>query len=236
MHPGHTMLRQMAHARRFNRWMADTIAPFLSGDILEIGAGIGNLTEFISAGRNRYVATDTQTAELAELEARFGENPNLEVSLCNASDPKDFIPLRESFDTVVCLNVLEHIEDDETTLRNIYDALRAPGKAIVLVPQGPTAFGSLDEVLEHKRRYSERELQRKMTAAGFHVEIMLRFNRATYPGWVLNSRMLRRRTLSDVQLSIFDRLVPLWRVMDPYLPWAATSLIAIGMKNTGRHA
>jgi SAM-dependent methyltransferase len=237
MHPGHTMLRQMARARRFNQWMADTIAPFLDGDILEIGAGIGNLTEFLRAGCERYVATDTETAELAELKARFGGNPNLQIKLCDASNPNDFIPLRESFDTVVCLNVLEHIEDDETTLRNIYDALRADGKAIILVPQGPAAFGSLDEVLEHKRRYSKQELRRKIIAAGFHVQKLLRFNRATYPGWFLNSRILRRRTLSDIQLQLFDQLVPLWRVIDRYLPWPSTSLIAVGVKkSTRRHA
>jgi SAM-dependent methyltransferase len=136
---------------------------------------------------------------------------------------------RESADTVICLNALEHVEDDRDGLVNIRESLRPGGAAIILVPQGPEAFGSMDEVLEHKRRYTRAELQEKMTAAGFQVQQILSFNRATWPGWYLNSRLLRRRTLSHTQLWLFDALVPLWRRIDSRLPWPATSLIAIGV-------
>jgi hypothetical protein len=86
----------------------------------------------------------------------------------------------------------------------------------------------MDEVLEHKRRYTAEELRAKMDAAGFRVERMIEFNRITWPGWYLNSRVLRRRTLSRFQLRLFNLLVPIWRRIDSRLPWPSTSLIAIG--------
>ncbi len=224
------MLRQMGQARRFNGWMAKTIRPFIGRNVLEIGAGRGNMTELLTAPGTQYLATDTNQEHLRELCVWLENRPDLRTALCDAADSNDFLALESDFDTVICLNVLEHIEDDSTALANIHGCLRSGGKAIVLVPQGAAAFGSLDEVLHHKRRYSEAELRKKMTAAGFHVERVLRFNRATYPGWIWNARVLRRKTLSSMQLRIFDFLVPVWRRVDSWLPWPPTSLIGIGVK------
>ncbi len=227
MNTGTQMLWQMSRARRFNRWMADSIAPYISGDVLEIGAGIGNLTELLHTGRNRYVATDTEEEHVRELRARF---PRIEAMKCDAAVTHDCESLMDGFDTVVCLNVLEHIPEERTALANLFSSLKPGGKAIVLVPQGAKAFGSLDEVLLHKRRYSEQQLTSQMVNAGFRLEKIVRFNRATYPGWLLNSCILRRRTLSNAQLYLFDWMVPFWRRVDRFLPWPPTSLIAIGIR------
>jgi SAM-dependent methyltransferase len=221
------MLWQMSRARRFNRWMADSIAPYISGDVLEIGAGIGNLTEMLYPASRRYIATDTEEEHVKELRTRF---PRVEVIRCDAAAAGECEPLAGRFDTVVCLNVLEHIEDERATLKNLFSFLKPRGKAIVLVPQGAQAFGSLDEVLLHKRRYSEQQLGGQMMNAGFRLEKIAGFNRATYPGWLFNSRILRRRTLSNVQLRLFDLTVPIWRRVDRFLPWPPTSLIAIGVR------
>jgi SAM-dependent methyltransferase len=226
------MLFQMAHARRFNRWMAETIAPFVGGDVLEIGAGIGNLTDFLTPLADRYTAQDTEEESLHALRQRFSDRPNLQTLFSDAADPTSFRALQQGFDTVIALNVLEHIPDDDATLGNIYAALRPRGRAIVLVPNCKLAFGSLDQVLEHQRRYLRRELVEKMARAGFRLDHMLNFNRATLPGWILNSRILRRRTLSNTQLQLFDAFVPLLRRIDSLFPWPATSLIAIGTKET----
>ena len=227
--PAADMLVAMSRANRFNRWMAGTIAPWVRGDVLELGAGIGNLTVFLAPRTARYIATDTDREHLCELRSRVNRRTNIEIAVCDFSDPAATSQFHESVDTVICLNVLEHIEKDVESLANIRSYLRAGGVAIILVPQGPQAFGAMDEVLEHKRRYTAEELRNKMAAAGFRVERMITFNRITWPGWYLNSRILRRRTLSRLQLWLFDLLVPIWRRIDDRLPWPATSLIAIGM-------
>jgi SAM-dependent methyltransferase len=230
--PGPEILETLSGAPRFNRWMAETVAPFLGRRVLEIGAGIGNLTRHLARRRERYIATDIDEEHLARLRTRLQHRPNLEIRRVDVTDPADFRELAGAVDTVVCLNVLEHIEDDLTGLKNLHGALVPGGRAIVLVPQGPEIYGTLDASLGHYRRYLRSELQARMTEAGFRLERLIEFNRAARPGWYLNGRLLRRSTISPLQLRIFDRLVWLWKRVDPFLPWPPTSLIAIGLKPT----
>jgi SAM-dependent methyltransferase len=221
------MLCAMEHASRFNRWMADTILPFVRGDVLEIGAGIGNLTRLLYPHSSSYILTDLNPEHISRAMRLLAEHSKLSSAICDVTRSADFEPFREKMDTVICLNVLEHVANDLDGLRNIYLALRPGGRAIILVPQGPGAFGSFDRILGHFRRYTKQELTNKILTAGFVLEHLFAFNRATYPGWLLNSKLLKRKRLSRIQLAMFDRMVPILRHVDAYLPWPATSLIAI---------
>lgn len=224
---GARILDSLAQTPRFNRWLADTVQPYVGTRVLEIGAGIGNLSQFLAARRKSYTASDIDEEHMARLRVRFAHRPNLTLVKCDLSAPADFTPIAASADTVICLNVLEHIEDDMTGLRNIYSALLPGGTAIVLVPQDQRVYGTLDEVLGHFRRYSEAELRKKMETAGFEVDRVLHFNRVTRPGWWFNGQVLKRRHFSRFQLWWFDRLVWLWRGLDRVLPWPSVSIIAI---------
>jgi glycosyltransferase involved in cell wall biosynthesis len=230
------ILDAFSGALKFNRWMADTIQPYLGKRVLEIGAGIGNLTRILVSRRTKYVATDLDREHLERLRARLAGRPKLEVAVLDASRTEDYRPFRGQMDTVVCLNVLEHIEDDLGTLRNIHSALYEGGRAIILVPEGQSIYCSLDEELGHWRRYSEEQLRRRMEEAGFVVETVLRFNRISRPGWWLNGKILKRRTISRLQLENFDRMVPLFRRIDAHLPWSPASIIAVGRKHTASGA
>jgi SAM-dependent methyltransferase len=228
------MLGAMEHAPRFNGWMAETVEPFLGNRVLEIGAGIGNLTRLLSADQACYVVSDLDERHLAQIRSEMRYRPNMRVVRCDLENSDDFRQFRGSMDTAICINVLEHIRDDVAGLRNLRSSLGAGGRAIVLVPQDENVYGTMDETLGHYRRYSKAELAARMTEAGFRVEQILEFNRVTYPGWFLNGRILRRRSVSRVQLWVFDFLVPLWKRVDAWLPWPATSLIAIGVRGEGK--
>lgn len=225
-----SILDAFADAPNFNRWMADTIGPYVGKRVLEIGAGMGNLSRQLISGRRRYVATDLDREHMERLKARLAHRPALETQIMDAADPQCFTGLREQMDTVVCLNVVEHIKDDLGALKNIHSALEPNGRAIILVPEGQSIYGSLDEALGHHLRYSEELLHQRMTDAGFVVEQMLRFNRMSRPGWWLNGKVLNKTDISRFQLKNFDRLVWLWRRIDKYLPWRPVSIIAIGRK------
>ena len=227
---GPDILDALADAQRFNRWMAGTIQPYIGKRVLETGAGIGNLTRILCLRRERYIAADIDAEHLARLRARFQHRPKVEVRHCDLSNPVDFEPFAGAVDTVVCLNVLEHVEDEMAGLRNIYTALQPGGRAIILVPHGQEIFGSLDTALGHFHRYSHEELQRKMEQVGFRVERILDFNRVSRPAWYVTGRILKRKTLSRFQLYVFDRFVWLWRRIDRRLPWPPTSIIAIAVK------
>jgi glycosyltransferase involved in cell wall biosynthesis len=223
-------LEALASARRFNKWMADTIRPYVGKRVLEIGAGIGNLTRQLASRRELYVAGDIDEEHLARLRTRFHHRSNLRVCSCDLTKPADFEPFQETMDSVVCLNVLEHVEDDLQGLRNIHSALRPGGTAIILVPHGQEIFGELDVALGHFRRYKHAELQERMESTGFEVQRILEFNRISRPGWYVAGRILKQKTLRPFSMKLFDSMVWLWRRIDAHLPWPPTSIIAIGIK------
>ena len=227
---GPDILHALSKAPRFNRWMGETIRPYVGQRVLEIGAGIGNLTRVLIPRVKCYVAADIDEEHMARLSTRFQHRHNLHVRRCDLANAADFADFQASMDTVVCLNVLEHIEDDMGALVNIFSALAKGGRAIVLVPHGQEIFGTLDVALGHYRRYSHRELQEKMESVGFNVEKILNFNRISRPGWYVSGRMLKRTTLGAMQMALFDQLVWLWRRIDQRLPWPPTSIIAIAAK------
>ncbi len=227
---GPDILHALSKATRFNRWMGETIRPYLGERVLEIGAGIGNLTRVLVPRVQCYVAADIDGEHLARLATRFQHRHNLHIRHCDLANPADFTGFDGSMDTVICLNVLEHMEDDLQSLRNIHSALRPGGRAIVLVPHGQEIFGTRDTALGHYRRYSHRDLTGKMEQSGFRVERILDFNRISRPGWYLNGTLLKRTTLGARQLQLFDQLVWLWRRIDQHLPWPPTSIIAVAVK------
>jgi len=133
----------------------------------------------------------------------------------------------------VCLNVVEHLADDVGALRNVYNALEPGGRAIILVPNGPGLFGSLDEVLGHCRRYTPEQLISVGQQAGFRLEKMVKFNRAGVPAWWLNAKILRRTTFGMMQIRALNLLTPVFRQVDDLLPLPPLSNIAIFRRDDG---
>jgi SAM-dependent methyltransferase len=228
--PGARILDTLAATPQLNAWMAQVILPYVGPRVLELGAGIGNLTMHLSRGRVSYYATDIDLEHLARLQTRFRNRPAIRIQRCDVTLAEDFRSFLGQMDTVVCLNVVEHVSDDEPALRNIASSLKTGGRAIILVPQDQSVYGTLDKVLGHYRRYSEDALRAKMERAGLRVERVLYFNRVTKPAWYINGRLLKKRTFGRFQLWVFDRMVWLWRILDGLLPWGSVSLIAIGVK------
>ena len=223
---GSQILGRMARAPRFTRWMADVIRPYCGARVLEIGSGVGSVTRQL-VPRERYVASDVNPLHLQTLQALRSDRPYLETRVCDVSDLGSFPEAEGGFDTVIALNVIEHVDRDREALANIRSVLSPEGRAIVLVPQGEDLFGTLDEVLGHKRRYSEASLERLAGEAGFTVRAMLRFNRVGTPAWWLNGKLLRRRSFGLLQVMALNALTPLFRAVDARLPFAPLSLVAI---------
>jgi glycosyltransferase involved in cell wall biosynthesis len=228
---GLEILDALSLAPKFNHWMADTISPFLGERILEIGAGTGNLTRPLAHQKKYYAATDLGVEHLRALQNRFQYRPNLEVRQCDVRNAADVNYFKGCVDTVVCLNVLEHVDGADEAMRNIYSVLPSGGRAIVLVPQGQELFGTLDVVLEHQMRYSKDQLRARVEAAGFQVEQIIEFNRISRIGWYLTGKVFKRSTIARFPLRCFNSLVWLWRRIDTKLPWGGVSIIAIARKN-----
>jgi len=226
---GHSILHRLAQTHRFNRWMADTIREWIGDNVLEIGAGIGNLTAKVLP-RYSYTASDIDPLHLEFLKTRFSQSNRVTVRELNIEDAAAIDALENRFDTVICLNVVEHVEHDEQALQNINRSLMPGGNAIILVPQGQWLYGSLDKALDHYRRYRRDDLIDKCKRAGFTIEHVFSFNRVGVFPWFFNGRILRRRNFSKFQLKIYDSFVWLWKLIDRWLPWKGLSIIVIARK------
>ena len=226
---GSHILHDLEKAQRFNRWMADAVAPHVGDRVLEIGAGIGNITHWLLP-RERYLASDVNPAYLDYLASLASSRPYLEVARIDLEDPACFAAHGGGFDTVVCLNVLEHVGDPLRSLENLHHALEPGGRLVLYVPQGKRLYSTLDEVLHHRTRYERLSLSSELAAAGFVIESIRDFNRFAVPGWWVNGKLLRRRHFSRLQLKAFDLLVPILRRLDRFAPWPGLGLIAVARK------
>ena len=226
---GSHILHSLEKAQNFNRWMAEAIAPHVGARVLEIGAGIGNITTWLLP-RDFYLASDINPNYLDYLSNLSLGKPYLHVDRIDLEDSHCFEPWLGTFDTVVCLNVLEHVRDPLIALRNMYSALAPGGRVVLYVPQGTGLYSSLDEVLGHRCRYEKPLLAEELRSTGFELESMQDFNHLAIPGWYVNGKLFKRRHFSRVQLKIFNLLVPVVRRIDGLVPGKGLGIIAVARK------
>ena len=227
--PGHEVLGSFANAHKFNSWMCDIIRPYVGDYVLEIGAGIGNITQKLMP-RIKYIASDCDPAYVTVLNNLAVRRPGLVAKCIDATKSNDIDNIKESVDTIICINVLEHIVEDSKVLANLRDALVKGGRLIILVPQGQWLYSSLDKAVGHVKRYSKDELAGLLRENGYEIEKMITFNKVGLPGWILNGKLLRRNKMAKYQLKIYDSFVFLWRRIDTFLPWPGLSVIAVARK------
>ncbi|HET8798811.1 MAG TPA: methyltransferase domain-containing protein, partial [Thermoanaerobaculia bacterium] len=226
---GYVTLERMGRLSRYNDWIWQSIAPYVGNRVLEVGAGIGNMTRVLY-GRDLIVATDLELPYLHILRNRFSRSPTIEVERLDLNSDACLDLKRYEFDTVVCLNVLEHVEDHEGALQRLYEILQPGGRLALFVPADQKLFGEIDRQVGHFRRYSREELQRLIEAAGFTTMKMRYVNVFGRFGWWLNGRVLKRSHLPGGQSWMFDLLVPVLRRLEPENPSRGLSLIAVAMK------
>jgi len=205
---GYETLRRMATVERYNDWIYQEIAPHAGRRLLEVGCGIGNMTDYFVRS-DLLVGLDLLPASVELTRRRHLSYDHVEAVLGDITDPALASRLQAyAFDTVICLNVLEHIPDDRTALRHMHNVLRPEGRLLLFVPAGSYMYGTLDAALGHYRRYDQIALGERVTAAGFSIDRLSYLNLAGIPGWWLNSRVLKRNLLPQTQLTLFNRLAP----------------------------
>jgi ubiquinone/menaquinone biosynthesis C-methylase UbiE len=224
-------LEIMASARNYRNWMFRQIAPYVGERILEVGCGIGNFTSLLM-DRELVVATDVYAPCVNYMKTRLGGSPKVIPIELDISDPAALELAGHEFDTVICLNVLEHVEDDLRALSHMQSVLRPGGRLVLLVPAFQFLYGTVDESLDHYRRYNRKTLLPRMRAAGFQVERSFYMNVIGMGGWFLNNRILKRREENAGQIEMFDRYIaPLAERVEKIIPPPfGLSLIAIGQK------
>ncbi len=148
----------------YHRWITQLCRPFVGDHALEIGAGYGAVTTFLAKGVADYVATDTSPECLAALESRFREMPNVSVRKLDILGDQP----EGAFNSIIMINVLEHLHHDSEVLNALSEHLAPDGKLIIYVPALNCLYGDWDDAIGHYRRYSKRQLEHVLLAAGTH--------------------------------------------------------------------
>lgn len=215
---GHKTLDVIGNADKFNQWMYSAIKPFCIGNILEIGSGIGNISKyFLSDGATIYLS-DINPEYCDVLKKKFLALPNLsgisKIDLGNNNFDQDYSHLFNTFETVFALNVLEHIQDDQTALRNVAKFLKKGGRLIILVPAYPLLYCRFDKELGHYRRYTRHTLRNVLFASGFSIKGILNFNSVGIAGWFIFGKLSGRKQIEQTEMGIFNSLVPFFKFID----------------------
>ena len=189
----------------YHRWIASLCRPHLGARVLEVGAGYGAVTRFMSEGVKHYVATDADPGCVRILQSKFHGSPNVTVRNFDAAVDE---PIDE-FDSIVMINVLEHLHDDAGILESLSLHLVSRGKLVVYVPALNSMYGDWDRRAGHYRRYSRRQLRHVFQDAGLAIAEVRYANLMAIPAWFAFSRLGIRRA-ENGPAARFRRDLRLW--------------------------
>ncbi|MCB9850378.1 MAG: methyltransferase domain-containing protein [Phycisphaerales bacterium] len=212
----------------YNHWIFNKVRPFIRRTVFEVGCGTGNITQFL-LNKDRVVGLDPHAVSLRQASEKFRDHLNVSFVEGTIDDFPNEQVAAGSFDSVICLNVLEHIADDVGALTCMRKLCNAKGRVIVLVPALMSAYGEMDRSFGHFRRYSKRTLSRAFNDAGMDVKYSLYMNAIGYFGWLWEGRVMRRKRIRPQAAATFNRMVPFVDAFERVIrPPFGQSVIVVG--------
>ena len=219
---------RMSQAKNYFAWQGRLVTCELGKRVVEVGCGLGNFTGLL-LDREAVIAMDVETDCVERLRQRYPNQPNLHALVCNA-DSSDFNAVAAYRpDSCVCLNVLEHIEDDGAMLCRMSAVLTPGGVIVLMVPAFPSLYGLIDRNLGHYRRYRKDSIRKLAEACGLRIRKAHYMNFIGFFGWWANSHIFHREAQSAQQIEVFDRwVVPIQaRLESLWPPPFGQSLLAV---------
>jgi len=203
-------LESMSFTVNYHNWILEEFRPFIGKDVVEVGAGTGSFSALLLNENPKTLSLIEPSGMFEELRRNIGKSvTKTKVNLYNSifrDVAEKIVDIRRP-DTIVYVNVLEHIEDDLAELRAMHASLENGGHALIFVPALMALYGEFDRRIGHYRRYSKKELEEKCTAAGFKIVSSRYFDFAGIVPWFVKYRILRSDSLSAGAVTIYDRMV-----------------------------
>ncbi|MBI4403108.1 MAG: glycosyltransferase [Deltaproteobacteria bacterium] len=192
---------------------------------LEIGSGIGSMTEELLK-YGHVTATDISEDFVETLRQRFQHREGVEIRKWDAMARWE--TAESKFDVIIAVNILEHLASDERAIANWRDLLATGGLLILLVPNYPKLFSPIDRAVGHFRRYTGKELNRKLAALGFGKNIVYYGNPLGILGWIWNGLILKRARLPRKQLRGYAFLKNFfWIIERPFEKFVGLNIVTI---------
>lgn len=220
-------LESMSQAVWYNQWTSKKFSTFVKGDILEVGCGIGNFTAFLTKyGKvwaidiNKEYVEKTKQMIKGKAKVGFGDIENGKYFFGG-----------QKFDSIICLNVLEHVQDDDRALRNVYNLLKNGGILVLLVPAHKFLYGEIDRFIGHFRRYDFSEVRNKLTKVGFEVKNSRRLNFLGAVGWFIAGKLFKENKVKEGNIKMFNLIAPIFLFFEDLInPPIGTSILLIVKK------
>src|SRR5215470_17706135 len=214
-------LDAMALATNYRRWIMESFKPFLGKHILEVGAGAGSFSEMLLCERPQSLTilepSDNLYASLNRRVAALDHDGIAKVKQATLSEAFGDVSQTPRHDTVVYINVLEHVEQDEAELKTICSTLIPNGRILIFVPAHQFLMSRMDREVGHFRRYSLNELRSKCASAGFRVMLARYFDVFGVLPWFVKYRLMKSNTLGPREIRAYDRcIVPICRIFESF--------------------
>ena len=229
-------LETIEEARRYGAHVFDLFRPYIGARVLEVGCGIGTMSRKLAGIADEIVGIEPNSNCVERIAVAMRDEPKFSLRPCHLEDCDAAELASHRFDTVYCVNVLEHIHDDVAALRMFRDVILPEGKVLIFVPAVQAAYGPLDAELGHHRRYSKATLAQVFERAGLELMMLRYTNPIGLIGWMYNAHVAKARVHSIGQVKLFERLVAPWALPLERLitPPIGLSLMAVGQRSRGR--
>lgn len=218
---------------RYIKWQLSQFEPFLGRRVLEVGCGVGSILAQLSP-KQFVMGIDIEPNIVDYTRARFAGRPAFEfanLDISRLSHEQTEALRRRRFDSIVCINVLEHVEDDRAAMRAMADIVEPGGSVGVLVPAHPLLYGAYDAMEGHFRRYNRRVLRELISSAGLDLTTMYRLNMLGAAGWFVQYKLLRRRIHGRAHFKVLQSVLPVMQAIESRVrPPVGLSLVAIAHK------
>lgn len=224
----HAVLEDLEQAKNYSDWILELIAPHISGRILEVGAGRGTYSSYF-ADHGHLTALEPSVEHSDALRERLKDRANVVVVTAQL----DGTAAPGSYDTVVLLNVLEHIPDDHQALGDIYESLAPGGKMVLWVPAFEAIYGKFDQRIGHYRRYRRNQLLALVHNVGFQQVTARYTNMPGFFAWWVIVRVLGRAPTSGRLATVYDRyFIPVIRRIERFVrPPIGQSLLVVAQRS-----
>ena len=217
-------LETLSQTSEYYNWLCKKMSRFIRGKTLELGSGIGTFGQWARKFATEYHATDVDPHLVERLKENFTK--------AFSWDLYQPFPGDDLYETVIILNVIEHLKDDAAAMQTLYDRLQPGGHLIVMVPAMRFLYGSMDRAFGHYRRYQKPDMQKLMEDVQLDVVENRYVNTIGMAGWFLYGRILKHQQLPQQLCGRFNMVLPLLKLEGPLAHFAGLSLICVGRKCT----
>ncbi len=223
-------------ANHYNNWIMDLVQPYLKGHVLEVGCGTGNFSQKIldtnAVSALTTVDVVSQYTETTLQRTNTPEGKTLSVETLDIFDEENTTLSHQRFDTIVLLNVLEHIENDEQAVERLNQYLNPGGQLIVLVPAQPLLMSAYDKAIGHFRRYTQVSLSDLFKKSGqWPITESRNFNVLGIAGWIWNFKIRQKQVFNNAHVGLFNRLVPMLQWLESKVsPMVGLSVFLVAEK------